>query len=106
MPHVYRRLASRLKNRVQISTDAMVAYPEAIELAFGIDVDYAQIVKAYASEDGGKRAYAWSHMAGKSDKETTYVAVLELPSVTSPETAVKAAIMAEIKNAREKEKGR
>ena len=54
MPHVYRRLASRLKNRVQISTDAMVAYPEAIELAFGIDVDYAQIVKAYASEDGGK----------------------------------------------------
>ena len=53
-----------------------------------------------------KRAYAWSHMAGKSDKETTYVAVLELPSVTSPETAVKAAIMAEIKNAREKEKGR
>jgi IS1 family transposase len=47
-------LASRLNNRVQISTDAMNAYAEAIELAFGTDVDYAQIVKAYASEDGGK----------------------------------------------------
>jgi IS1 family transposase len=45
-------LASRLNNRVQISTDAMVAYPEAIELAFGREVDYAQIVKSYSSEDG------------------------------------------------------
>jgi hypothetical protein len=53
-----------------------------------------------------KRAYAWSHMAGKNDKGTRYVAVLELPPVTSPQTAVKAAIMAEIKDAREKEKGR
>ena len=45
-------LASRLNNRVQISTDAMVAYSEAIELVFGREVDYAQIVKSYASEDG------------------------------------------------------
>src|SRR5260370_1859371 len=44
-------LASRLNNRVQISTDAMVGYEDAIELAFGSEVDYAQIVKAYASED-------------------------------------------------------
>lgn len=45
-------LASRLNNRVQISTDAMVAYEEAIETVFGMDVDYAQIVKTYQSEDG------------------------------------------------------
>jgi hypothetical protein len=45
-------LASRLNNRVQISTDAMTCYPEAIEFAFGRDVDYAQIVKSYVSEDG------------------------------------------------------
>jgi IS1 family transposase len=45
-------LASRLNNRVQISTDAMNAYPEAIEFAFGREVDYAQIVKSYSSEDG------------------------------------------------------
>jgi IS1 family transposase len=47
-----RDLASRLNNRVQISTDAMNAYEEAIEFAFGSEVDYAQIVKSYASEDG------------------------------------------------------
>jgi len=46
-----RDLASRLNNRVQISTDAMNAYEEAIEFAFGSQVDYAQIVKSYASED-------------------------------------------------------
>jgi hypothetical protein len=53
-----------------------------------------------------KRAYAWSHKAGANDRETRYITVLELPPVDSPETAVKAAIMAEIKDAREKEKGR
>ncbi len=45
-------LASRLNNRVQISTDAMNSYEDAIELVFGNEVDYAQIVKTYASEDG------------------------------------------------------
>jgi IS1 family transposase len=45
-------LASRLNNRVQISTDAMTAYADAIESVFGREVDYAQIVKSYASEDG------------------------------------------------------
>jgi IS1 family transposase len=44
-------LASRLNNRVQISTDAMNSYPEAIEAVFGSGVDYAQIVKTYQSED-------------------------------------------------------
>ena len=51
-------------------------------------------------------AYAWSHRAGKRDQETRYVTVLQIPPVTSPETAVRAAIAAEIKNAREKTKGR
>jgi hypothetical protein len=45
-------LASRLSNRVQISTDAMNAYSDAIEMVFGREVDYAQIVKSYAAEDG------------------------------------------------------
>ena len=41
-----------------------------------------------------KRAYAWSHLDGLKDERTNYVAVLEIPPVTSPETAVKAAIVA------------
>jgi hypothetical protein len=48
-------------------------------------------------------AYAWSHKAGKNDKKTRYITVLQIPPVTSPETAVRAAVVAEIKNARKKQ---
>jgi hypothetical protein len=44
-----------------------------------------------------KRAYAWSHLDGEQDERTRFVAVLEIPPVTSPETAVKVAIAAEVK---------
>jgi IS1 family transposase len=40
-------IASRMANRVQISSDALRAYVEAIELSFGNDVDFAQIIKTY-----------------------------------------------------------
>jgi len=40
-------VASRLKNRVQISTDGLPGYVEAVEKAFGANVDYAQIVKVF-----------------------------------------------------------
>ena len=44
-----------------------------------------------------KRAYAWSHLDGDNDERTRFVAVLEIPPVESPETAVKVAIAAEVK---------
>jgi len=53
-----------------------------------------------------KRCYAWGHVTGENDQARRYVAVLEFPPVTSPETAVKAAIMGEIKSAREAKKSR
>jgi IS1 family transposase len=40
-------VASRMKNRVQLSTDGLRHYITAIENAFGADADYAQIVKIY-----------------------------------------------------------
>jgi len=40
-------LAGRLKNRIQLSSDSLAAYVDAVELAFGADVDYGQIVKTY-----------------------------------------------------------
>ncbi len=43
-------VASRLANRVQVSTDALSNYVEAMELAFGANVDYAQIVKVFESQ--------------------------------------------------------
>jgi IS1 family transposase len=43
-------VASRMRNRVQISTDALSAYVEAVERGFGADVDYGQIVKVYTHD--------------------------------------------------------
>lgn len=40
-------LRNRLTNRVQLTTDGHKAYLNAVEGAFGSDVDYAQLVKLY-----------------------------------------------------------
>jgi IS1 family transposase len=42
-------LAGRLKNRIQLTTDGHRAYLEAVEGAFGCDIDYAMLVKTYES---------------------------------------------------------
>ena len=41
-------LASRLAMRVQISSDALAAYPDAFERSFGTEADYGQIVKTFS----------------------------------------------------------
>ncbi len=43
-------LRQRLANRVQLTTDGHRAYLEAVEGAFGGDVDYAQLVKLYGKD--------------------------------------------------------
>jgi IS1 family transposase len=43
-------LAARLANRVQLSTDGHKSYLTAVEDVFGADIDYAQIVKIYGTE--------------------------------------------------------
>lgn len=40
-------LASRLKNRVQLTTDGHRVYLNAVENAFGSEIDYAMLVKVY-----------------------------------------------------------
>ena len=44
-------LASRLSSRVQLTSDGHRAYLEAVEEAFGHEVDYAMLVKIYAPEE-------------------------------------------------------
>lgn len=41
--------AIRIRNRVQITTDGHRAYMEAVESAFGADIDYAQLQKIYGA---------------------------------------------------------
>jgi len=44
-------VASRMRNRVQISSDALRAYVDAIEQVYGTEVDFAQIVKTYEHDE-------------------------------------------------------
>jgi len=48
-------LASRLRNRIQLSSDQLHAYPNAVEEGFGGDVDHGQIVKTYESNQSEVR---------------------------------------------------
>ncbi|MBN9245176.1 MAG: DDE-type integrase/transposase/recombinase [Mesorhizobium sp.] len=44
----------RLANRVQLTTDGHRAYLNAVEEAFGADIDYAMLVKQYGEPEGNK----------------------------------------------------
>jgi IS1 family transposase len=51
--------AKRIRNRVQITTDGHRAYLDAVEEAFGADIDYAMLQKIYgASSDEETRRYS------------------------------------------------
>jgi IS1 family transposase len=49
-------LAGRLSRRIQLSSDALASYPEAVERGFGCEVDYGQLVKTYAVTNLNKDA--------------------------------------------------
>jgi len=51
-------LASRLANRVQLTTDGLRTYLVAVENAFGSDIDYATIVKLYGADPEPQRRYS------------------------------------------------
>jgi IS1 family transposase len=58
-------LRSRLANRVQLTSDGHRAYLEAVEGAFGCDVDYAQLVKLYgAAPESAKGRYSPAECIG------------------------------------------
>ena len=52
-------VAMRLTNRVQLTSDGHKAYLEAVEGAFGADIDYAMLIKLYgASSDSAKGRFS------------------------------------------------
>ncbi|MGB5873584.1 MAG: IS1 family transposase [Bacteroidota bacterium] len=57
-------VASRLKNRVQLTTDGLRAYLEAVEGAFGADIDYAQLVKMYGKSLESDHRYSPPEVVG------------------------------------------
>ncbi|MEM7482592.1 MAG: IS1 family transposase, partial [Acidobacteriota bacterium] len=51
-------VAGRLSNRVQLTTDGHRPYLEAVEDAFGADVDYAMLQKLYGSDPQAEKRYS------------------------------------------------
>ena len=86
-------LRSRLANRVQLTTDGHKAYLDAVEGAFGGDVDYAQLVKMYDQLDKGTseaRRYSPGEctgiqkrvIEGKPDKDFISTSYVERQNLT------------------------
>ena len=73
-------LAGRLRNRVQISSDALRAYVDAIEQVFGTEVDFGQIVKVYEHDYSQHPEYKYS--------APTFVSVDKRPVTGSPDMSL------------------
>jgi IS1 family transposase len=77
-------IASRMKMRVQLSSDALGAYVNAVENAFGSDVDFAQIIKTYIHNDSqiGERQYSPSEIVVTEKKRVTGFPNMRLASTS------------------------
>ena len=85
-------LRDRLANRVQLTTDGHKAYLEAVEEAFGADIDYAQLVKLYGepADKGPERKYSPSictgtkkqHVTGSPDRKHVSTSHVERQNLT------------------------
>jgi IS1 family transposase len=83
-------LSLRLANRVQISSDALNTYVDAVERAFGNDVDYGQAVKFYEAEPIGPGRYSPPRVvaservviAGNPDQDHISTSLVERQNLT------------------------
>jgi IS1 family transposase len=57
-------LAGRLADRIQLTSDGLAAYLQAVAHAFRGDVDYAQLVKVYAETSEGQKRYSPAECVG------------------------------------------
>ncbi|MEQ1611640.1 MAG: IS1 family transposase [Hyphomicrobiaceae bacterium] len=62
------RLAERLANRIQLTSDGHKAYLEAIEGAFGADVDNAMLQRIYGATVEGQKRYSPAECIGTQTK--------------------------------------
>lgn len=57
-------LAGRLSDRIQLTSDGLNVYLQAVERAFRGDVDYAQLVKIYGESSDGQKRYSPAECIG------------------------------------------
>lgn len=83
-------VASRLTNRIQLTTDGHKAYLEAVEGAFGADIDYAQLIKIYGEVPQSEKRYSPARCSGTKkelimgapDYKTTSTSYVERANLT------------------------
>jgi IS1 family transposase len=77
-------LASRLGSRVQLTSDGHKAYLEAVEGAFGAEIDYAQLIKLYGNDlsQGGEVRYSPPVCTGARKKRIMGSPIKELVSTS------------------------
>lgn len=61
-------VASRLMNPVQLTTDGHSPYLMAVEKAFGLEIDYAMLIKLYGTEKGEEKRYSPAKCLGTETK--------------------------------------
>ena len=83
-------LKARLANRVHLTTEGHRAYLDAVEDAFGADVDYAQLVKLYGEDYHRAKRYSpavfngsiKTRVNGKPEKRSISTSHVELHDLT------------------------
>lgn len=78
-------LHSRLVNRVQLTTDGHSAYLEAVEGAFGSDIDYARLVKIYGEAPEAEKRYSPAECIGAKKSVGDIVDLIETAEAPAPD---------------------
>ena len=75
-------LASRLADRVQLTTDGNKTYLQAVEEAFGPDIDYAMLEKIYGGSGDNEKRYSPAQCIG-----TETIVIRGKPDLTKVSTS-------------------
>ena len=87
-------LAKRIEHRIQLTSDGLSAYLEAVEGAYGGDIDYAQLIKHYGdpldADRSAKARYSPGectgthviHVSGRPDLKTIGTSYVERSNLT------------------------
>lgn len=83
-------VAARIRGRVQLTTDAHKPYLEAVEGAFGADIDYATLQKIYGASDEPEKRYSpatcigcdMKVVSGRPDPEHVSTSYVERQNLT------------------------